>query len=100
MRVAESIVTFGPIDQLGCLSAVGGVALATMSPFDQVRNGPPDAVMMTLVTSLRSPAIIAWKSALCSLSTGRTLAFISFARRLNNGPAQTRHSLFASARRR
>ena len=28
--------------------------------------------MMTLVTSSRRPAVIAWNSALCSLSTGRT----------------------------
>ena len=65
IKVAESIVTFGPIDQFGCLSAAWSVALR-ISSFDQVRNGPPDAVMMTLVTSSRRPAVSAWNSALCS----------------------------------
>ena len=76
IKVAESIVTFGPIDQLGCLSAASSVALR-ISSFDQVRNGPPEAVMMTLVTSSRRPAVIAWNSALCSQSTGSTVAPVS-----------------------
>ena len=53
--------------------------------------------MMTLVTSSRRPAVIAWNSALCSQSTGSTVAPVSLARRMNSVPAQTRHSLLASA---
>ena len=43
--VAESIVTFGPIDQLGWRSACSGVAALICSRV-QVRNGPPEAVRM------------------------------------------------------
>ena len=43
ISVAESIVTFGPIDQFGWRSACSGVA-ALISSIDHVRNGPPDAV--------------------------------------------------------
>src|SRR3954464_15992152 len=96
IRVAESIVTFGPIDQLGCLSAACSVALR-ISSLDQVRNGPPDAVMMTLVTSSRRPAVNTWNSALCSESTGRTIAPVCLARRITSVPAQTSDSLLASA---
>src|SRR6185295_1402055 len=96
IKVAESMVTFGPIDQLGCLRAASSVALA-MSAFDHVRNGPPEAVIMTLVTSSRRPAVSAWNSALCSESTGSTVAPVRCARFMNSVPAQTRHSLLASA---
>ena len=41
--VAESIVIFGPIDQVGCCSASSSVAAAICSAV-HVRNGPPDAV--------------------------------------------------------
>src|ERR1044072_5374149 len=96
IKVAESIVTFGPIDQLGCFSAACRVALR-ISSLDQVRNGPPEAVMMTLVTSSRRPAVSAWNSALCSESTGSTIAPVCLARRITKGPAQTSDSLLASA---
>ena len=73
ISVAESMVIFGPIDQFGWRSACSGVACSIASS-DQVRNGPPDAVRMTRRTSSRRPAPIAWNSALCSLSTGSTVA--------------------------
>src|SRR6185312_9566093 len=91
-----SIVTFGPIDQLGWRKACSGVA-DLMASFDQVRNGPPDAVRIARLTSARCPDPSAWNTALCSESTGRTVAPALAARRMNRLPAQTRHSLFARA---
>ena len=96
MRVAESIVIFGPMDQVGCLSACSTVTLR-MASSDQVRNGPPEAVKTMRRTSSRRPAPNAWKIALCSESTGSTVAPAAAARRMNSAPAQTRHSLLASA---
>ena len=87
---------FGPIDQLGWRSACSGVA-ALIAASDQVRNGPPEAVSITRLTSSRRPALSAWKIALCSESTGSTVAPDFAARRMNRLPAQTRHSLLASA---
>ena len=52
---------------------------------------------MTRLTSSRWPAPSAWKIALCSESTGSTVAPVAAARRMNSAPAQTRHSLLASA---
>ena len=49
------------------------------------------------LTSSRRPAPSAWKMALCSESTGSTVAPAAAARRMNRPPAQTRHSLLASA---
>ena len=96
IRVAELIVIFGPIVQVGCLSACSTVTLRIASS-DQVRNGPPEAVRTMRRTSSRRPAPSAWKIALCSESTGRTVAPAAAARRMNSAPAQTRHSLLASA---
>src|SRR5512143_1095147 len=96
MSLAESTVTFGPIDQFGWRSACSGVA-ALIASFDQVRNGPPDAVRIARLTSARFPAPSAWKTALCSESTGKTVAPVLAARRMKMLPAQTRHSLFANA---
>jgi hypothetical protein len=98
MRVADSIVIFGPIDQVGCLRASSGEAAAIAS-LDQVRNGPPEAVRMSRRTSAGRPAESAWKRALCSLSTGRIRAPLSAAHRRRSGPAMTIDSLLASASR-
>ena len=87
---------FGPIDQVGCLSACSTVTLRIASS-GQVRNGPPEAVSTMRRTSSRRPAPSAWKIALCSESTGSTVAPAAAARRMNSAPAQTRHSLLASA---
>ena len=51
---AESMVIFWPMLQFGCFSACASVA-CSMSPAAQVRNGPPDAVMMTRTSSSRLP---------------------------------------------
>jgi len=53
--VAESIVIFGPIDQVGCRSACSGVAAASCSA-DHMRNGPPLAVSTIRSTSAAVPA--------------------------------------------
>ena len=45
----------------------------------------------------RGPRVSAWKIALCSESTGSTVAPVAAALRMNSAPAQTRHSLLASA---
>src|SRR5262249_17023661 len=71
ISVAESIVTFGPIDQFGWRSACSGVA-ARISSIVQVRNGPPEAVRMMRWTFSRVPAASDWKLALGSESTGTT----------------------------
>jgi len=43
---AESMVIFCPMLQFGCFSACANVA-CSISAGAQVRNGPPEAVMMT-----------------------------------------------------
>ena len=52
--VAESIVTFGPISQVGCASACATVTSASR-PAGHVRNGPPDAVRISRATSPAPP---------------------------------------------
>ena len=56
ISVAELIVTFGPIDQVGCFSACSSVTLRIASS-DHVRNGPPEAVRTMRRTSSRRPAL-------------------------------------------
>jgi hypothetical protein len=51
---AESMVIFWPMLQFGCFSACASVA-CSISALAQVRNGPPDAVMMTRTSSSRLP---------------------------------------------
>ena len=51
---AESMVIFWPMLQFGCLSACASVA-CSMSFAAQVRNGPPEAVMITAPRSSRLP---------------------------------------------
>ena len=70
ISVAESIVIFGPIRQVGCFRASSGVTRAS-SRADRPRNGPPEDVRTTRRTSCRPPAWSAWKIAECSLSTGK-----------------------------
>src|SRR5437588_8645145 len=48
--VAESIVIFGPMFQVGCLSACSGVIESNLLLANS-RNGPPDAVRMMRRTS-------------------------------------------------
>ena len=53
--------------------------------------------MITRVSSSRLPEASAWNSALCSESAGRMQAPALAARSMKKSPAQTRHSLLASA---
>ena len=70
ISVAESIVIFLPIFQVGCWSARSGVT-ASISSKGVVRKGPPEAVINNLRISLSSPRKHC-QMALGSLSTGRT----------------------------
>ena len=69
-RVALSTVIFGPIAQLGCFRASAGVACWRPSS-GQSRNAPPLAVRMIRLTLELGWPWMHWKTALCSLSTGR-----------------------------
>ena len=104
MSVDESMVIFGPIDQVGWASASSTVTSAS-SAFDRPRNGPPEAVStMRLTQSPPSPpgccARRLWCTAQCSLSTGTSSPAPGCARtRRTTGPAAMSDSLLASARR-
>ena len=52
IRVAESIVIFGPMCQVGCCSASAGVTVPALSR--QAANGPPDAVRISRCTPRRA----------------------------------------------
>lgn len=94
--VAESIVIFAPMCQRGCLSACWAVAEAIAS-CPNVRNGPPEAVIISLLTvSLFSPTRH-WYMAECSESTGITLDDESVKSLLTSSPATTSVSLLANA---
>ncbi len=84
------------MSQLGCAIASRGVTLA-MASRERSRNGPPEAVRMRRSTvSVVSPRS-AWKIALCSESTGSRIAPLRRTSSISSAPAQTRHSLVASA---
>lgn len=53
-RVAELIVTTGPMSQVGWASACSGVTPASSS-LSRPRKGPPEAVTTSLRTSAREP---------------------------------------------
>src|SRR3989339_450941 len=95
INVAESIVIFFPISQLGCFRASSIVTLFN-SLLLLPRNGPPDAVSTTLFTdSLLRPSMH-WNIALCSLSTGIIFAPDFAASLITISPATTSDSLLAS----
>src|SRR5215813_4050495 len=96
--VAESIVIFAPIRQVGWFSAWAVVAFS-ISSFDELRNGPPDAVRINRFTSRRFSPRKHWCNALCSLSTGNNSAPDFSAARVISSPAMTSVSLFANATR-
>src|SRR6185437_11060281 len=96
--VALSMVTLAPIDQFGCLRACSGVAASSASRV-HVRNGPPEAVRTIFSTDFGSAPESAWNAAECSLSTGRSSAPERAISAVNTLPAETRHSLLASAMR-
>ncbi len=97
--VAESMVIFGPMFQVGWQSACSGVTLAS-SFAGNWRKGPPDAVRMSRETSALRACwpLRHWKMALCSLSTGRSCTPFSSAARVITSPAITRISFDAIAR--
>ena len=97
IRVAESMVIFSPISQVGWLRASWRVTFSSSSALVW-RKGPPDAVRMTRPTSSRLPASSDWKMAECSLSTGRIRRPFSRARRVSMEPDMTSDSLLARAR--
>ncbi len=94
MSVAESTVTFGPIDHRGWLRACSTVTWSRSSA-GWAQNGPPLAVMISRRTLLRCSPHRHCQIALCSESTGRMprlpAAFIT------SPPAITSTSLVASA---
>ena len=98
ISVAESIVIFAPIFQVGCASARAGVMSANCSRFIP-KNGPPDAVSRIRLTSPRFSPRRHWKIAECSLSTGIISVLCSLAVRMTSSPAVTIDSLLASASR-
>ena len=96
-RVAELVVTSGPIAQVGWASACSGVTSAR-SARERPRNGPPEAVSTSLATSSARPPRRHWASAECSESTGDRSGPGRGRRRSTSGPPTMRDSLLASAR--
>ena len=94
-RVAELMVTNGPMSQVGCASACAGVTSCSSSRV-RPRNGPPLAVSTRRRTSSPRPARRHCASALCSLSTGTI--WPGLARAVTTGPPMISDSLLASAR--
>src|ERR671918_2415583 len=90
------MVIFGPIFQVGCARASLTDALASSSRFHP-RNGPPEAVMITLRRSSRRSPRRHWASAACSESTGTSRSGSPFTRSMTSSPPTIRLSLFASA---
>ena len=86
--VAESIVIFGPIFQVGCASASSTVIASKVSR-RRSRNGPPEAVSTSRRASPGAPARRAWWIALCSESTGTSSAPLFFASARMSSPATT-----------
>ena len=73
IRLAESMLIFIPIDQVGWAAASAAEAAAIRSRL-QVRNGPPEAVIIMVRTSASGRPASAWLSASCSESIGRIVA--------------------------
>src|SRR5919106_6059136 len=96
IMVAESMVIFGPIRHVGCLSASSGPA-STSFAFSKEKKGPPDAVnSISLISSPRLPSRH-WKIAECSESTG--IMRLRAARSTTHSPPATSDSLLARATR-
>ena len=94
--VAESTLILAPIDQLGCATACAGVAARSCSGL-QPRSGPPLAVSVIRRTSAGSLPARHWKIALCSESTGSSVAPCRATAAVITSPAETSASLLASA---
>src|SRR6266511_2664866 len=96
MRVAESMVIFGPICHVGWARASFTEALASSSR-DHPLNGPPEAVMTTRLRSSRRSPRRHWARAECSESTGTSRSGSPFTRSMISSPPTTRDSLLARA---
>ena len=94
--VAESMVILAPMVHRGWRRAWAAVARAVCSGV-HVRNGPPEAVIISLATVEGSSPARHWYMAECSESTGITLESDSASRRVTSSPATTRVSLLARA---
>src|SRR4051794_18152519 len=98
ISVAESIVIFPPMAQVGWLSASCTVT-PSRSAADRPRNGPPEAVITRRSTVPARPSLsMSWCSAECSESTGITRAPVASASCMTSSPPTTSDSLLASAR--
>ncbi len=95
IRVAESMVIFLPMSQVGCDRASPTVICCKFCLF---KNGPPEAVRINLFTSSFLPPRRHCFMAECSLSMGKTSAPVSFAFSISSSPAITSDSLLAMAR--
>ena len=97
IMVAESMVIFAPMLQLGCRSASMTVTLRSSSVV-LPKKGPPEAVRMSFLSALFLGAPCKhWKIALCSLSTGKSRTPFSRTASVTRSPPATKVSLLASA---
>src|SRR6059036_707986 len=96
IRVAESMVILSPIFQFGCFSACSTVTSRSCS-LVRFQSGPPEAVRMSRRMSFTRCPSMDWKSALCSLSTGKIRTPRLRASSCMRRPAITIGSLFARA---
>ena len=95
--VAESIVIFLPILQLGWFNA-SLILIFLKALISLFQKGPPEAVIMIFLTLSLSWFSNTWKIALCSESIGITLVFFNLALFNKILPALTIDSLFAIAK--
>ena len=96
MRVAESMVIFAPMSQVGCLSASPAVTVCSCSS-DSLRKGPPEQVSSIFSMESSDSPTMDWKMAECSLSMGRMGTLFSPASWQMSCPATTSVSLLASS---
>ena len=96
IMLAESMVIFAPIVQLGCFKACAAVAFLSWS-IGVVLNGPPDAVSNIFSIGLFPSPARHWNIAECSESTGKIGDLYFCANSQMSSPATTSVSLFAKA---
>ena len=98
IMVAESMVIFAPMSQLGWRKACSRVTVSSSSRL-LPKNGPPDAVRINFSRASRpGHPCKHWKIAECSLSTGRIFTPCCRASSITMAPPATRVSLLARAR--
>src|SRR5947209_8195690 len=95
IKLAESIVIFGPIDHVGCRSACSGVTPSS-SPVDRLRRAPPEAVIVNRSMARYGSPCRHCQIALCSLSMGTSRPPCASCAEMI-GPAMINVSLLASA---